>query len=569
MAGFYATNLYSGWVDYPDSSWANLGVGNFAPGEPIGIRGVYAIEAVPSLRGLIDPTDGVAKNGFLPEFYHRDVLYNKVLISKTIEDVGIVVSTVTLSFNIWSTFFSDITLQSIAETGTDGMNLISPYTPPVTIKALQEDTFTVEVTPQGPYTIDATYDFVYQGLYTLSFNIVGIRIVIWLFEPDWGADLRETLQWKTDVLTAYDGTEQRFRLMANPRRNLEYRVSTPTQELRALFSNILYGWHERLFALPVWYSETRLSADAFIGDSSITLDSVNFDDLQVGGLVVLWVRGTYTYEVFTVTDITGNVVSLDSTLQKDWPQGIRVYPAVLANLQLTATVEHDSDILSRLDVDFIVKDAPARTASDPNPTYRTLPVLDTPVDWGKDQKTDLYRKATEIDFGRVSEIYRDIESAVPQEVVPFRWVFAQRADIESFIQWLYSKSGRLKPFWFPTWRTDMVVTQTIAASDTTITIKNIKYTTYVNLGTNRKDIMIELKDGTKFYRRITAASVLSDTEESLTIDASLGVSVAPSDIKRVSYMWIVRLDTDRVEMLWHSYDGMTVDLSFRSLNYDV
>lgn len=72
-------------------------------------------------------------------------------------------------------------------------------------------------------------------------------------------------------------------------------------------------------------------------------------------------------------------------------------------------------------------------------------------------------------------------------------------------------------------------------------IKPIGYEAYLG----QTNIMIELIDGTIFYRKVLSGSVVG-YREALSIDTSLGIQVTPEMVSRICFMSKVRLDTDSI-----------------------
>ena len=83
------------------------------------------------------------------------------------------------------------------------------------------------------------------------------------------------------------------------------------------------------------------------------------------------------------------------------------------------------------------------------------------------------------------------------------------------------------PIWLPSFAADLQPTAAVAGSSKTLVVEWAGYAQFGLNKPNRKDVRIELTDGTVLYRRITAASQL-DNAETLTLDTALAsTSIAP------------------------------------------
>lgn len=126
------------------------------------------------------------------------------------------------------------------------------------------------------------------------------------------------------------------------------------------------------------------------------------------------------------------------------------------------------------------------------------------------------------------------------------------------------------PVWLPTHADDLTVVATIGALSTVMDIEYIGYTRFAQARAGRRDIRLQLWNGSVFYRRITGCTELSTSVERLVFDTALGTQVEPSDIARVSWMVLSRLSGDQVE-IDHQVDSEGVascSLTFRGVRDD-
>ncbi|MBA3768526.1 MAG: hypothetical protein H0W99_16420, partial [Acidobacteria bacterium] len=99
------------------------------------------------------------------------------------------------------------------------------------------------------------------------------------------------------------------------------------------------------------------------------------------------------------------------------------------------------------------------------------------------------------------------------------------------------------------------------------TIEAVNYTRDYNLHRARRDVMGLKTDGTKIYRRITAA-VEAGASETLTVSSTLAGALSGYD--RFSFLRYCTLSSDSVELRWRRANltgGMicTCELSFLEL----
>jgi hypothetical protein len=104
------------------------------------------------------------------------------------------------------------------------------------------------------------------------------------------------------------------------------------------------------------------------------------------------------------------------------------------------------------------------------------------------------------------------------------------------------------PIWVPSFSADLKPAAAIAAGSTTLPIEWAAYTLFGFGKPNRKDLRIELTDGTVLYRRVTGAAEVGSTEN-LTLSSSLDAgSIAPERILAISFMALCTLGSDETEI---------------------
>ncbi|MBP8110717.1 MAG: hypothetical protein KAY00_00050 [Agitococcus sp.] len=386
--------------------------------------------------------------------------------------------------------------------------------------------------------------------------------MLWTTPANWSTPIIERLEWRTDVLLAYNGSEQRIALRQTPRRYFEFGFLVPTllerQKLEAAISaNGSQSWD-----LPIWTDSTPCTSAVSNGDVVVYADTVGRDFVAGGKALLLATNGNTL--IINISTFTATQLNLSSAVVGAWPIETAVIPLRTAYLEQNQQISRFTASAIYGVVRFLCDDIsewPTTTETE----YRDYPVLTTPSNWSQDLTLDYQRKMQIVDFG-VGGIYRDDESSLPVFVQSHHFVLDSRQKITDFRKFLYSRRGRLNALWIPTFMPDLSF---VALSSTALDITNIGYTTLYNQTINRRDIRIELTNGNVYYRRIVASTVISGTVERLTLDSVLGVSVTAADVEKISFMMFGRLDTDAIELAWSYGDYVDVRLNFRSINNDV
>jgi hypothetical protein len=504
--------------------------------------------------------------GDIAHAFGRD-WYDRIHVVPAMINLGNLLSNQTREIEVWNAHFTNKLLSSIDGTGTSGMNLIEPDEAPTTFAPLESRIYHLQISNIGAPTINASFEFNFPGEVP-TLQVVGSRVTIWKTRPNWKREVTERWVWLTDVLTAYDNTEQRIKLRDKPRREYEFQVTAWAQE-RQEMENALWGWQHRVFAVPVWQDQRQLLTSVPAGGSAINLNTTG-TEFEEDGLVIL-ANHAGEAEAQEILSLDANSIALKLPLEKAWPSGTYVYPARLGRIGDTQKLTRLTPDIAEMVVNFRFEDGAGSfiTAQDSTATYRGLPVLEDKPNWAGDLEAEFYHKISEYDY-QTGGVFTEYEGTAPNRLQQFRWFLNGRGAIDRYRKWLYARAGRLTPFWLPSQTPDFKVTQTIGGSSTQITVRNTGYTQYARQQNGRKDIRIELLDGTIHYRRVLDAAILSSTEENLEIDLALSTSVIqPSQIKLVSFLSLSRLDQDQLEIAWKTPQFAESNHLVRTLNYDV
>lgn len=470
--------------------------------------------------------------------------YNRIHFSERVIDLGNVVSVQQRELLVFNAYFVQRTLNDIVPTDDEGLTLTEPSPTPLIFEPLQELTYQLSVETEGPATIDATYLFDFD-IADYDVQVVGVRIVAWSWEANWINNVTESLQWKTDVMQAYDGTEQRFQLKEFPRVVWEFTFDV-NDDRRRLMENVLYAWGARIWALPVWVDIEHLTEALTVGATEIPLDSAG-RDYHAGGIGVV-IGNDGDYEAFEVDTVDTDRINLTRPLASGWPVGSRVYPARTARMMDPRGYGRHTRNYVRGLARFMTVEEIERTALDET-LYRDLPVMERQPNWREAPEIDYARKLATIDFGTGKDFVLD-ESDLAMPASSFRWTILDRDEANYFRSWLYARRGRAQGFWLPTWSDDLILADTVTATQLNIDFAYVGLVHFALGDVHRRDIRIELIDGTIFYRRVINPVAVDEATERMTMNAPLDQLITPAQVERISWMNYVRLDTDSNEITW-------------------
>jgi hypothetical protein len=215
------------------------------------------------------------------------------------------------------------------------------------------------------------------------------------------APLKQVYEWKTDVIRAYDGQEQRVLVRPKPRCNLEYKiVFTSDAKIRAQRANLFTSISSPM-VFPLWHEAFYLNAQAPQGTRDLYGD-FSLRDFRVGDFLLLVSAKNAHSELVKVFFESDDHIILENVLNANFPPGTTAYPCEVAHI-------NDGTKISRFPVNAAqmvvagkaieLKSLGGRTAS--LTTFDGLPLLDIrPLN--NSLVDDAFTiNSEEIDFGNV------------------------------------------------------------------------------------------------------------------------------------------------------------------------
>jgi hypothetical protein len=526
---------------------SEISVGRFGP-----LTNLAPVESNP--RSLT----GTVARSFTEDYYYR------VHVRPSRINLGNTMSVQTRDVEVWNAWFEPNALAAIHATNAEGMTLSGPSVPPTSFGPLESRIYVLSVTPNGPPVVDAAFRFDF-ALDDPILRALGRRIVGWVFAPDWSEPVIERLEWMTDVMESHVGVEQRVRLREYPRRHFEYRVLLGSDQARVHMENRLISWQARVYGLPVW-TDASITASAIpAGATSLAVSTEN-KDFVVGGIVGL-VNGLHS-EFAEITAVTANSVTLNDPIANDWPAGTKIVPIRYARVQNDLGVAYLTDAIAASRLQFQLEDEWPIAPMPELPDYLGYPVLLTPPNWTEDLQGEFGRKWRELDYLTGRRAVDDLTGLARIRRL-HRWLLVGRAEIATFRSWLAARAGKLKPFWLPSFQSDIKVIAPVGGTDAFLTVENRGYAEGPVAAVGRRDLLITTVSGARFYRRITAASEIDAASEMVAIDGTLGTTLQPNQFRQISFMQLVRLDTDNVEIAHITDEVAEVVLPLRSLRDDL
>lgn len=280
--------------------------------------------------------------------------WDQVHIIPSTFSLGFVLSQVTRSFEVYNNFRRAQTLTNISFSyGGSGMFIETGPVAPAHYPTTAAKNYTLRVTTDVSPVIKDSIVFTF-GTYERSLPVDGTRLIAFSISPNWEDGISEGIGYLTDVMSAYDTTEQRVQLRARPRRTMQFRALAEEARDAALLHGILYNWQPRVYGVPIWQDIQKTTADVAAGDLVIQVDTTD-RQYEAGGLAFIW-RNPHEWEAFQIASLTASTITIASPAQAAWTRasGAWIMPMRAGRLGDSQTLSRLSVSVSEARVTFII-----------------------------------------------------------------------------------------------------------------------------------------------------------------------------------------------------------------------
>lgn len=391
--------------------------------------------------------------------------------------------------------------------------------------------------------------------------------------PNWQNGVRDTYEFRTDVFTARDGSEQRRSTRIQPRRSFNAAV-------------LLDGDRQRVFADAVnMAKDGKVLVSDFAADAAISQATVA-DGATILGVdhIPTWLSGGINCALLTgrrarkiaIDHISGNQVYLSAGVAGAVGQGAQLLPLVAASLAPSNTVSIYTTMVSTSSLTIAVEPGSVVRTPDALP-FDGSPVSETSQVFGPAAifygryvllRKPNYLQRPELSFNIPFQTV-DYERGVIKRYTPVpiisrtltaTYLAVSHADAMALLDVFIRTKGRAGEIFVPTWGNDLP--PLTATGTQSLRVDGTDFFDAYNGDQAHKAILIRTKAGQLVPREITAMSN-SGGYTTITLDAPHGLTLADIDI--VSWMFVARFATDALTIDWRTNGVANIAMSFVTL----
>ncbi len=372
----------------------------------------------------------------------------------------------------------------------------------------------------------------------------GISYLLWASAGDYVVysykpliNYTESIEWKTNIIST-KSKEQRICIRRNPRTIFNfsgYFTDIQYREIKA----ILRSLNKTPVILPDWNSGTIIHT-ILNTDTEILFDT-SLGNYADGQKIVLY-DGIDYYKVATIDNVQSDRIVLTESIGESFTN-VYICPAyeVIIRNGMSFNRQGNNIVIGNFIMESVDNYDYSATLS--YPTYRGYPV---------------WLECNPILGGINDSIARDFDSYDNEQGIPaleFKYNYVGRTftlnfstetilEISALKRFLHTMKGRYKTFWLPTLNHDIKLHANITNGSTTMQVTAFGYGYYYDGEVS--DILIELKNGTRYYNRILSSTKDIDVETFTVQTPMFPINV--SDVKRIMFLHHVRFDADTIEL---------------------
>ena len=352
--------------------------------------------------------------------------------------------------------------------------------------------------------------------------------------------IKETLEFLTDVIQAYDASEQRIALRSFARQSFSYTIPLNPNTFAEAFNTQYGAIRSNLWVIPIW-SESQYVGN--VGNDTLEIECVTeYYSFTLNSLAML-INACGEYQVLQVEEVESDRIVLSEPtdgfignaylmpVRRGWIQGDVEMPTSGYRSKQSLTYVID-------DSPFLVPDAPTQYLS--NDIYYNVPYL---TNGSLEARLSQHQEIVDMQLGVVTRLTYWTR---PQYGKPWRFIMTTPQEVFAFREFFYRRAGKYRQFWFPTFDSNMRITSTGNITTTLV----VKIDSFIDYASARTHIAIEA-NGTWYPRAISGVTPLDSERMQFTLSSTLG-GIPASSIARVSFLGLHRLDTDRAELIHKS-----------------
>lgn len=486
--------------------------------------------------------------------------FDQVFLTPTVIDAGVVLQSDEFVFELWHSHEAPQALAAVSVAGDEGVELQGATAG--SLEPFKTYSYRVSFNQDFSGLVDYSAGFDFGFGIEASFSLTASLATIIDERIDWSTQPELRIQYMTEVIEAFDGTEQRISLRDKPRASLSYMYSL-ADEQQYRFDNKIGSTSGRMI-VPAWQLQCNLDQSVKAGDGQLVLSNMN---ASVEAASIVLISEGDQYEILSVESAAGNAVTLKNLVKRNFSAGAIVVPAYIA---YTAD-ESDSKSFVRsfdqrtitFDLDEELYNKPALV--DDFERFNCRPVFSFRADRSKDVTTQYKRLREVLDSGiGVRSIFERAAGSV--RVFSQSFTFFSESDRQRFEDFAELMSGAQGEFYFEGPGQAFELAEDVYDATYQLKIKSSGYSGFNKSPSFAPAVIVKLYNGSCIYRTILSAQKnAGGTETVVTKETTQDLKA--SDIEYIAPLYLARFESDDFLYIFDTSEVSTITKNIRQLLY--
>ena len=389
--------------------------------------------------------------------------------------------------------------------------------------------------------------------------------------PNWSNGVRETYEFKTDIFTSHDGTEQRRSDRIQPRRTLSAAILLDGERFR-VFQDCVNRAKDALVQIPDYTAEPAVFGDVSMPDWFV-------DGADVAVLRERWSRkGQVDGSTVTIEPLDGISFSNGSfsggysdgfdthgsgdtgaTIQ----DGDLILPLINANIRASNSLSMHTASVATSTVEFTslpgsIQRTPSETPIDAA-AFLGRYVLTLRPNWSQNPTIQFTNGFETVDYDR-GVIKNFVPDKFISRTMTGRYIGVGRDRVNELLDIFLRCKGRAGEILLPSWSNDFP--RVLNVSGDAITVRGIEFFETYAEDPAHQTVLLYDRAGNKYPMDISTWAV---TGGNTVIHFTATVPLIASNIAAISWLFVARFAQDSLTIEWQTYNVANVSLSFSLL----
>jgi hypothetical protein len=266
-----------------------------------------------------------------------------------------------------------------------------------------------------------------------------------------------------------------------------------------------------------------------------------------------------------VASWTDTSITLTTGVQRNWPVGTRVHPSFVATIAPFNGTRLSNGV-TQGSVSFECEPSVTQSHTEDDGaalTYRGEELYLAPINWGLAMNFSFDSPGVRVDrnVGKF-RLFGIAEHGVFSRA--HNWTMKNQEEIAAFRAWLGRREGIARPVYMPSGTMDFTLLEPLVNPAPSMDVRANEYATLLAQHPTRRDVILMLRDGTYFARRITDVAIVSDTVTRIFFDTSIAADVALADVKQICYLGYYRQVGNATTVRWLTDEVATSQVQLKN-----